>query len=281
MTPPRLPYLKLVLATLAFGTILSVVMLIPDWFGEAASTAASPIDRLMDVTIILSSYIFAGVCVALGYALIKWRVKPGDESDGLPIHGNTKLEIVWTVIPAIIVTVLGAYSWIVLDDIEAKDKDVQIVNVYSQQFAWTFGYPEQGNKWSEGELHVPVDRQVEFKLHAQDVLHSFWVPEWRIKKDNVPGITTNAIITPDKIGTYQLICTELCGFGHTTMRAKVVVESEENFEKYMKSLDTTVPDGLYLTADQALEIEREAQARDDGIDGSGVDETAKDNVDQS
>ncbi|MGB0121476.1 MAG: cytochrome c oxidase subunit II [Solirubrobacterales bacterium] len=281
MTPPRLPYLKLVLATLAFGTILSVVMLIPDWFGEAASTAAFPIDRLMDVTIVLSSYIFAGVCVALGYALIKWRVKPGDESDGLPIHGNTKLEIIWTVIPAIIVTVLGAYSWIVLDDIEAKDKDVQIVNVYSQQFAWTFGYPEQGNKWSEGELHVPVDRQVEFKLHAQDVLHSFWVPEWRIKKDNVPGITTNAIITPDKIGTYQLICTELCGFGHTTMRAKVVVESEENFQKYMKSLETTVPEGLYLTADQQLEIEREAQARDDGIDGSGVDETAKYNVDQS
>jgi len=278
---PRLPYLKLVLATLAFGTIIAVIMVLPNWFGEEASTAAPQIDRLMDVTIVLSAYIFAGVCVALGYALIKWRVKPGDESDGLPIHGNTRLEIIWTVIPAVIVIFLAGYSWVVLDDIEAKDKDVQVVNVYSQQFAWTFGYPEQGNKWSEGELHVPVDRQVEFKLHAQDVLHSFWVPEWRIKKDNVPGITTNAIITPDKIGTYQLICTELCGIGHTTMRAKVVVESKEDFEKYMKSLKTTVPDGLYLTADQQLEIEREAQAKEDGIGGSGVDETAKDNVGQS
>ena len=65
-------------------------------------------------------------------------------------------------------------------------------------------------------------------MHAQDVIHSFWVPEWRIKKDNVPGITTTAIVTPDKVGTYQLICTELCGFGHATMRAKVVVESPAN-----------------------------------------------------
>ncbi len=277
----RLPYLKLVLATLAFGTVLSVVMLIPNWFGQQGSTAAPQIDRLLDVTIVLSSYIFSGVCVALGYALIKWRVKPGDESDGLPIHGNTRLEIIWTTIPLIVVLVLGVYSWVVLDDIEAKDPDRLTVNVYSQQFAWTFGYPTEGNKWSEGELHVPVDRQIDFQLHAQDVLHSFWVPEWRIKKDNVPGITTDAIVTPDRIGNYQLICTELCGFGHTTMRAKVVVESAADYEKWVKGLEQEVPETLVLTADQALEVERQAQAEEGGIESSGVDETEQDNVDQS
>lgn len=252
-----------------------------DWFGEAASTAAEPIDRLLDIMIVISSFIFAGVCVALGYALIKWRVKPGDESDGLPIHGNTRLEIVWTVIPTIIVLFAAGYSWIVLDDIEAKDPDVQIVNVYSQQFAWTFGYPEEGNKWSEGELHVPVDRQVEFKLHAQDVVHSFWVPEWRIKKDNVPGITTEAIVTPDKIGNYQIVCTELCGYGHAAMRANVVVESEQDYAKWVAGLSQKVPESLYLTADQALEIEEQAQEAEGGIGGSGVEETGKENVDQS
>ena len=277
----RLPYLKLTLATLASGAVIAILMLQVNWFGDDASTAAAPIDTLLDVTIVLSSFIFSGVCVALGYALIKWRVKPGDESDGLPIHGNTKLEIIWTVIPLIIVLALGGYSWAVLNDIEKKEDDRQIVNVYSQQFAWTFGYPDEGNKWSEGELHVPVNRQVEFKLHAQDVIHSFWVPEWRIKKDNVPGITTNAIITPDKIGTYTLICTELCGLGHTTMQAKVVVESEEDYEKWVNGLSQEVPEGLYLTADQALEIERRAQENSDGIDGSGVEETEQDNVDQS
>ncbi len=277
----RLPYLKLVLATLAFGTVISILMLQVDWNGDAGSTAAAPIDTLLNVTIVISSYIFAGVCVALGYALIKWRVKPGDESDGLPIHGNTKLEIVWTLIPLIIVLALGGYSWAVLNDIENKDSDAQEINVYSQQFAWTFGYPEQGNKWSEGELHVPVDRQAIFKLNAQDVLHSFWVPEWRIKMDNVPGITTEAIVTPDKIGTYQLICTELCGFGHTTMRAKVVVESEADYEKWVSGLSQEVPKDLLFTADQALALERQMQEKSGGIDGSGVDETEKKNVDQS
>ncbi len=75
-------------------------------------------------------------------------------------------------------------------------------------------------------------------MHALDVIHSFWVPEWRIKKDNVPGITTTAIVTPDKIGTYQLICTELCGFGHAAMRAKVVVESPADFHEWVAGLET-------------------------------------------
>lgn len=277
----RLPYLKLTLASVALGTVVSVLMMQYDWMGDAASTAAGPIDTLMDVSIIISSFIFAIVCVALGYALVKWRVKPGDEGDGLPIHGNTKLEIVWTLIPTVIVLFLAGYSWVVLNDIEKEDPNALTVNVYSQQFAWTFGYPENGNKWSEGVLHVPVDRQIDFKMNAQDVIHSFWVPEWRIKKDNVPGITTEALITPDKVGTYQLICTELCGAGHATMRALVVVQTQEAFDRWAAGLDSKVPDGLLLTADQALEIERQIQEAEQGIDGSGVDETSAGNVDQS
>lgn len=277
----RLPYLKLVLATLALGTVISVVMLQVDWFGDAAATAAGPIDTLMDFTIVISSFVFAIVCVALGYALVKWRVKPGDEGDGLPIHGNTRLEIIWTLIPTVIVLFAAGYSWVVMNDIEDKQPDAMTVNVYSQQFAWTFGYPEAGNKWSEGEFHVPVDQQVIFKMHAQDVIHSFWVPEWRIKKDNVPGITTEAVITPNEVGTYQLICTELCGAGHATMRAIVVVEPREDYEKWLAGLDSEVPEDLLLTADQAIELQKQLQGTEQGIDSSGVDETSAENVDQS
>ena len=277
----RLPYLKLVLASLALGTVVSVLMMQYDWLGDAAATAAGPIDTLLDVSIVISSFIFAVVCVFLGYALIKWRVKPGDEGDGLPIHGNTKLEVWWTLIPTVIVLFLAGYSWVVMVDVEEKDGDAMTVNVYSQQFAWTFGYPEDGNKWSEGEFHVPVDQQVIFKMNAQDVIHSFWVPEWRIKKDNVPGITTEAVITPDKVGTYQLICTELCGAGHATMRAVVVVESQEDYEKWLAGLDSEVPENLLLTADQAIELEKQLQAAERGIDGSGVEETSAEGVDQS
>ena len=92
-------------------------------------------------------------------------------------------------------------------------------------------------------------------MHAQDVIHSFWVPEWRIKKDNVPGITTTAIVTPDKIGTYQLVCTELCGFGHSTMRAKVVVESPKDFQKWVGELKQTIPDPLLEAIKQDTETD--------------------------
>jgi cytochrome c oxidase subunit II len=92
------------------------------------------------------------------------------------------------------------------------------------------------------ELHVPVDRQIEVRMHALDVIHSFWVPEWRIKKDNVPGITTRAYITPTKTGDFTLVCTELCGFGHSTMRAPVVVEdSQANFDHWATTQDPIPP----------------------------------------
>lgn len=272
----RLPILKLVLATIVFGVIQSVILLQFDWFGGSASTAAGPIDTLLDVTIVISSFIFSLVCVALGYALIKWRAKPGDESDGLPIHGNTKLEIVWTLIPVAIVLGLASYSWAVLNDIEKKEADAIHINAYAQQFAWTFGYPESGDKWSEGEVHVPVGEQIIFDLQAQDVLHSFWVPEWRIKKDAVPGLKTDVVVTPDKEGTYQLICVELCGIGHTTMRAKVVVESREKYEAWLESLDQEVPDDFLKTVDQYREAQAKIEEKSGGIEGSGVTEVTGD-----
>jgi cytochrome c oxidase subunit II len=181
------------------------------------------------------------VIVMLFYALWKFKAKPGDESDGEPIHGNTRLEVAWTVIPTIIVLFGAGYSWSVLHDIEKVDKNPLTIDVFSQQYAWSFGYPGKGDAFVEGEMHVPLNRQVQFKMHAQDVIHSFWVPEWRIKKDNVPGITTTAIVTPDRLGTYQLICTELCGFGHASMRAKVVVEKPADFRKWVGGLKEKVP----------------------------------------
>ena len=247
----RVTYVRLVAAMLVIGAISSVVLLQFDWFGEAASTQRGPIDTLFDVMIVLSCFVFAIVIVMFGYALWKFRAKPGDESDGKPIHGNTRLEIAWTLIPTIIVLFAGGYSWKVLDDIEESKPEGQYltVAVFSQQFAWSFAYPGKDYAWSEGELHVPVNRQVQFKMHALDVIHSFWVPEWRIKKDNVPGITTTAIVTPDKVGTYQLVCTELCGFGHATMRAKVVVEPYGKWEKWVEGLDREAPKELMETVE--------------------------------
>jgi cytochrome c oxidase subunit II len=249
----RLPIAKMLAATIALTAVISAVMLPINWNGQGASTAAPKIDQLLDVMIVLSAFVFSLVMVMLFYALWKFKAKPGDESDGEPIHGNTRLEIAWTVIPTIIVLFGAGYSWAVLNDIEDVAENPLTVDVFSQQFAWSFGYPGKDNAYSEGELHVPLDRQVQFKMHALDVIHSFWVPEWRIKKDNVPGIVTTAIVTPDKPGTYQLICTELCGFGHSTMRAKVVVEPPAEFRKWVAGLEETIPPPYLETIKQDTE----------------------------
>jgi cytochrome c oxidase subunit 2 len=178
--------------------------------------------------------------VMMIYAIWKYRAKPGDESDGEPIHGNTRLEIIWTVIPTFIVIVFGIYSTIVLDSIEAKADGgpVMEVEVTAQQFAWRFDYPEQGV--TSTELHVPSGTQLELHLNALDVLHSFWVPEWGIKRDLVPGadlpgqdeIDDTVRVTPDREGVFSVVCTELCGWGHATMRAPAVVETQEEFDAW-------------------------------------------------
>jgi cytochrome c oxidase subunit II len=218
--------------------VSSVLMLIPDWNGMQGSAEADDIDTLLDVMIVLSCFVFSVVVVMLGYCLIKFRAKPGDESDGKPVHGNTKLEIAWTVIPTIIVLFGAGYSWLVLDDIETEAADQMPVTVTAQQFKWTFEYPDEGV--TADELHVPVDQQLELNLVALDVLHSFWVPEWRLKRDLVPIADGNPTdvdnvmrVTPDAEGSFELICTELCGLGHATMRAPVVVESEEEFQQWI------------------------------------------------
>ena len=251
----RLPIAKMLAATVALTVAISAVMLPINWNGEAASTAAPKIDTLLDVMIVLSAFVFALVMVMLFYALWKFKAKPGDESDGEPIHGNTRLEVAWTLIPTVIVLFAAGYSWAILDEIEEPAENPLTVSVFSQQFAWSFAYPGKDNAFSEGELHVPQGRQVHFKMHALDVIHSFWVPEWRIKKDNVPGITTTAIVTPDKPGTYQLVCTELCGFGHSTMRAKVVVEPPAEFRKWVAGLDRTIPELFMETVRQDTEAD--------------------------
>jgi cytochrome c oxidase subunit II len=235
----RTTLLKLTGVMLVITVVSSIVLLQFDWFGDAASEEAGPIDTLFDVMIVLSCFVFAIVMVMFGYAIWKYRAKPGDESDGEPIHGNTKLEIAWTVIPTVIVLFGAGYSWIILDDIEevAPAAERMQVNVTAQQFKWTFEYPEEGV--TANELHVPVGTQLDLHLTALDVLHSFWVPEWRIKRDLVPQgtggdeVDDTVQVTPDVEGTYNVICTEYCGIGHATMRAPAIVESQEDFDAWI------------------------------------------------
>jgi cytochrome c oxidase subunit 2 len=222
---------------IALGIVLSLIgiaiVLAIDWFPVSAAGSADKIDTVYDVLLICSVPIFVLVMTVAIYSVVRFRAKPGDMRDGAPIHGNTRLEVVWVTIPFMMVTALAIYGWIVLDDLEAKQPDTLVVNVTGQQFTWTFDYPSE--KVNSTELVLPKDRPVEFRIHTKDVLHSFWVPEFRLKSDAVPGLTTKIRLTPDRIGRYQVVCAELCGIGHAAMRQNVRVVTAAGFDSWLSN----------------------------------------------
>jgi cytochrome c oxidase subunit 2 len=221
---------------IAIGVFASLVgiaiTLLIDWFPEPASKSASDIDTLYDVLLICSVPVFVLVMTIAIYSVVRFRAKPGDMGDGAPIHGNTKLEVFWVTVPFIMVTLLAIYGWYTLDNIEAKQQNEMVVNVTGQQFTWTFEYPQQ--KVQTKELVLPVNRPIEFKIKTKDVLHSFWVPQFRLKSDAVPGLTTTIRVTPDKPGRYEVVCAELCGIGHSTMRQFVRVLPASGFDSWVR-----------------------------------------------
>ncbi|MGE5272803.1 MAG: cytochrome c oxidase subunit II, partial [Verrucomicrobiota bacterium] len=165
-------------------------------------------------------------------SLMKFRVRPDDDSDGPPIHGNTAIEIVWTAVPAILVTAISVVSSVVLVQNENTPKNHLNVGVTARQFAWSFTYPDEGGLTS-AQLRLPLDRTVKLHLRALDVIHSFWVPQFGQKQDAVPGQDTTLVITPTKVGTYPVICTELCGLGHALMRTSAIVMKPAAFQAWV------------------------------------------------
>ncbi len=236
------PALGMALLSGASTVVGIVIVLAIDWFPTQASTASRQIDTLWDVLLIASVPVFVGVMSVALYSVFAFRAEPGDLSDGEPIHGNTRLEVIWVTIPFIMVSALAIYGWIVLDDIEAKQTDPLIVNVTGQQFAWRFDYPDDGEVKST-QLTLPKDRDVEFRVNTDDVLHDFWVPEFRLKTDAVPGLTTKIRVTPDRIGEYDVVCAELCGIGHSTMRSAVHVVAPADFEAWIAKESKSEADG--------------------------------------
>jgi cytochrome c oxidase subunit II len=306
--------------TLLIGILLTLVSL---WYGQnhgllptAASDEASLVDGLFNTMMTVSVGIFLLVEGVLIYTIIKYRRRTGDDKDGLPVHGNVPLEILWTAIPAIIVLGISVYSFDVYNEMggfnphavheapmtpqamkmpgaaiaatltdtppntkpnlnqEKSDQAMEdpataavrnadqipqkqnapgvgsvaptigptpdkegkppalTVNVTGLQYAWIFTYPD--TSVTSGELHVPVGREVQINMTANDVIHAFWVPEFRLKQDAIPGRQSEIRFTPSKEGTYALICAELCGPYHGAMRTQVVVEKPETFAAWMK-----------------------------------------------
>lgn len=228
----------------AVGLVASVVgialALTINWFPEQGSTIAEKIDTFWDVLVIASVPIFVGVTTIVVFSVVRWRMRPGEERlDGPPIHGNTRLEVIWTAIPTAIVAGLCTYATVLLLDIqEAPARGTHVVSVTGEQFAWSFATVENGKKIQTNRLYVPVGEPVEFKVRSKDVIHSFWVPEWRLKVDAVPGLVTKYSLTPSKEGRFQVVCAELCGLGHAFMRQYVYVVSRAGYDRWVTKVTT-------------------------------------------
>ena len=220
----------------ALGIVLALLI---DWFPPAASSQAKTIDTLWDVLLIASVPIFVLVETIVLYSALKFRMKPGEElKDGPPIHGNTRLEIIWTAIPAIILVGLCTYAYVALTDIEKAEANTMEVRVVGEQFTWTFFYRGEGGKEiSSPQLYLPADTPVRFTVQSKDVIHDFWVPAFRMKIDAVPGIDTHLrVTTTGKTGEFPVVCAELCGLGHSTMRQSAHVLSRADFDKKIGEL---------------------------------------------
>jgi cytochrome c oxidase subunit 2 len=229
----------------AIGILIGVLI---KWFPAQGSTQAEKIDTLWDVLIIASVPVFVLVTVVVLFAVRDFRMRPGQENeDGPPIHGNTRLEVIWTAIPAILLVSLCTYAYIVLRDIEkapANAADELKVGVTGQQFTWTFEYDKPGGgKVRSAQLYVPIGKSVEFRVRSRDVIHDFWVPVWRMKIDAVPGITTTYRITPNRLGRYPVVCAELCGLGHAFMRQTAHVITPEQFDAWLQRQGGAAPAG--------------------------------------
>jgi cytochrome c oxidase subunit 2 len=239
--------LKVGLVSVVVGVIGTIAILVtPSWFPVAAAVQANRQDDLYLALMIMSAFIMAIVCTFLLYSVWKFRARPGDEErDGPPLHGNTMLEIAWTIIPTVIVVAFAVAAGVVLVRNEKTYKNEMVVQVHAQQFAWSFTYP---NGVKSGILVLENRRPTQFDISSDvhDVIHSFYVPQFRVKSDAVPGQITRTYATPTRVGTYTLICTELCGPGHSLMRAVVRVLAPADFQTWlsdMKSQQATTAGG--------------------------------------
>jgi cytochrome c oxidase subunit 2 len=244
VSPQRKDLVRMLVIGITAAVVGTYASLQIDWFPTQASTAAHKIDTLYDWLLVASVPMFVLVMSVAIYSVVRFRVRPGGPTgDGAPIHGNTRLEIIWVTIPFLIVTALAVYAAVVLAQIEKKKPNELQVRAIGQQFTWTFEYTQGGKKFKADQLYLPINRPVYVKINTKDVLHSFWVPAYRLKEDAVPGQTDHVRFTPDRLGNYEVVCAELCGAGHATMRVKTAVVTPQAYQKWVQAHLNPQPGG--------------------------------------
>lgn len=223
------------------------------WFpSEPMTTVGHQIDGLFYLILVIVAVTFVATQVALGYALWRGATK-SSSAKAVFSHGSHKLEIIWTIVPAFILVFISITQLDVLGEIRIisrfpdEARKAPVAEVMARQFEWRIRYPKPGTQlmteaqpgdlYFVNELHVPTSRPVMINLRTQDVQHAFFSPQLRVKQDAVPGLVIPMWFEIEKAGTYELVCAELCGWGHFKMKARIIAESEREVADYLTQLE--------------------------------------------
>lgn len=224
------------------------------WFpSEAMSPLGERIDGLFYLILIIVTVVFILTQIALGYAL--WIGATREEGEKAYFtHGSHKLELIWTVVPSFVLVFIALYQMDVWAEFriqasfpEETMNDGPLLEVTARQFEWRMRYPKPGTAlqnnpapgdlYAVNEMHVPTGRPVKFNLRTGDVQHAFFAPQLRVKQDAVAGLIIPLWFEIPQPGTYDLVCAELCGWGHYKMRAYIIAEPQAKYEEYLKTLE--------------------------------------------
>jgi cytochrome c oxidase subunit 2 len=210
------------------------------WLPEAVTTTAPAIDRIFYAVLWITGIVFVLVQATLLVFLVRYRHRPGRAATY--IHGHQLIEVIWTVIPTLILVTLACYNQQVWSQVHGTPppEDLQ-VEITGEQFAWNIRYPGPDGAFGTpddvttiNQLHLPVDRTTLFHIKSKDVIHSFFVPQFRVKRDAVPGITGRLWVQPTATGSYEIACAELCGLGHYRMRGFLTIEPPDAFQAWLE-----------------------------------------------
>jgi cytochrome c oxidase subunit II len=233
-----------------------------DWLPIAAAAQAEPVGHLFSFLVTLGTIIFLGVGGMLMYSILFYRAANNDTSDAPAIRGNTRLEITWTVIPILLVIWIASYSYNIYqrmsilgslplvhlhplevpayaDTVTGDSLPAEKIEVIARQWSWSFRYPNQNV--TSTELHLPVNRPVHLMLQSEDVVHGFYVPNFRIKQDIIPNESIAFQFTPNRIGQYQLHDSQFSGTYFALMAADVYVDSPEQYNQWLAQAATRSP----------------------------------------
>ena len=253
--------MRKILNSLLLAAFIAVILAASRWVGQQAyswmppqaTAEAKRVDEIFSFLASIGTFVFLGITGVITYSMLTCRAPKGDWSHGHPARGSAKLEILWTVVPTILVLWLAVKSFSIYQqiniqgltpvvhlhmeepanaaDVNSDSKPVgEVIEVFARQWAWSFRYP---NNVTSNELHLPVNQSVSLALHAEDVLHGFYIPEFRLKQDMVPNRTITLNLTPDRVGKYRLHDSQFSGTYFAVMEADVSVESRQAYNQWL------------------------------------------------